>query len=76
MKLFRRRGFQPGAIVNMLRDIGANPNDISIDIRNLSAYNKKIVDAKANRHTSKSFLIMTGYCNRRLPITFFYPLLP
>lgn len=50
LKSFRRRGFQPEAIVNMLRDIGANPNDISIDIRNLSAYNKKIVDARANRH--------------------------
>ncbi len=50
LKSFRRRGFQPEAIVNMLRDIGANPNDISIDIRNLSAYNKKLLDYKANRY--------------------------
>ncbi len=46
----KRRGFQAEAIVNFIKDIGINKNDINVNMSNLERYNKKIIDKKALRY--------------------------
>jgi glutamyl-tRNA synthetase len=45
----RRRGFQPEALRRVIHDVGIRPSFATIDWRNLEAYNRKIIDAVANR---------------------------
>ncbi len=45
----RRRGFQPEAIRHVIHDVGIRPSFATIEWKNLEAYNRKIVDAVANR---------------------------
>ncbi len=46
----RKRGYQPEAIRNFIFDLGLNRNDINVDMDNLNAYNKAIVDKTASRY--------------------------
>lgn len=45
----RRRGFQAEAIVNFIKDLGVNRNDVHVDLDNLYAYNRRIVE-KCDRY--------------------------
>jgi glutamyl-tRNA synthetase len=44
-----RRGIQPGAIKQLMLDIGPRPVDITLSWENLYAYNRKIIDPSADR---------------------------
>jgi glutamyl-tRNA synthetase len=44
-----RRGIQPGALRQLILDIGPRPVDITLSWENLYAYNKKIIDPTADR---------------------------
>jgi glutamyl-tRNA synthetase len=44
-----RRGIQPGALRQLILEIGPKPVDITLSWENLYAYNKKIVDSSADR---------------------------
>jgi glutamyl-tRNA synthetase len=44
-----RRGIQPGALRQLILDIGPRPVDITLSWENLYAYNKKIIDPIADR---------------------------
>lgn len=46
----RRRGFVPGAIKQLILDIGLTPVDASLSWETLYAYNRKFVDEVANRY--------------------------
>ena len=46
----RRRGITPEAIRKLILDIGPKTADLTISWENLYAYNRKIIDAKANRY--------------------------
>jgi len=46
----RRRGFLPEAIRQAILDIGTTPVDASFSWETLAAYNRKFVDAEANRY--------------------------
>ncbi len=46
----RRRGFLPDAIRQAILDIGTTPVDASFSWETLAAYNRKFVDAEANRY--------------------------
>jgi len=46
----RRRGFLPEAIRQLILDIGPTPVDASLSWEALEAYNRSLVDAKANRY--------------------------
>jgi len=50
IKALRKRGFQPEAISNFIKSVGINRSDIKVDINNLNAFNKEIVDKTANRY--------------------------
>lgn len=50
IRSLRRRGFQPEALKEIILDVGPKPSDITISLENLSAYNRKVVDKKANRY--------------------------
>lgn len=50
IRALRRRGYTADAIRKIIFDIGPKPNDITIDLENLSAYNRKAVDPIANRY--------------------------
>ena len=50
LRTFRRRGFQPEALREIIKDIGPKPSDITLSLENLEAYNRKIVDKTANRY--------------------------
>lgn len=50
LRALRRRGFQPAAIRQIIIDVGPKPSDITISFENLSAYNRKIIDATADRY--------------------------
>lgn len=46
----RRRGIAPEAIKKMIIDIGPKTQDVVLSWENLYAYNRKIMDPKANRY--------------------------
>ncbi|MEM2129426.1 MAG: glutamate--tRNA ligase [Candidatus Bathyarchaeia archaeon] len=48
-RALRRRGIQPEAIRQLILDIGPRPVDITLSWDNLYAYNRKMVDPKADR---------------------------
>lgn len=50
LRALKRRGIQPEAIRNMVMDIGSKPVDVTISMKNLASYNRKIIDEKANRY--------------------------
>ena len=50
LRSMRRRGIQKDAIRNIIIDIGPKPNDITLSMENLSSYNRKLIDKKANRY--------------------------
>ncbi|MBI2971658.1 MAG: glutamate--tRNA ligase [Candidatus Aenigmarchaeota archaeon] len=50
LRALRRRGFQPEAIRTIVTEIGPKPNDITISLENLAAYNRKIIDKLAHRY--------------------------
>lgn len=50
LRALRRRGFQPEAIRSIINDVGPKPNDITISLENLSAYNRRLIDRSANRY--------------------------
>ncbi|MFB6076041.1 MAG: glutamate--tRNA ligase [Candidatus Aenigmatarchaeota archaeon] len=50
LRALKRRGYQPESIVELIKQIGANPNDVSISTKNLASINRKIIDSKANRY--------------------------
>lgn len=50
LRSLRKRGFQPEALREIIVDIGPKPSDITISLENLSAYNRKMIDKKANRY--------------------------
>jgi len=50
IRALKRRGFRAQAIMDFIRDIGSNPNDIKIDIKNLSSYNRKLLDFESDRY--------------------------
>ncbi len=50
LRAFRRRGFQPEALRQIIIDIGPKPSDITVSFENLAAYNRKIIDKEANRY--------------------------
>ena len=50
LRSLRRRGFQKEALRQIILDVGPKPNDITISTENLSSYNRKIIDRKANRY--------------------------
>jgi len=49
IRALKRRGFQPEAIRNIIKDVGVKPSDITISFENLAAYNRKIIDKTAKR---------------------------
>jgi len=46
----RRRGIQPEAIRNFVLSLGINRSDVKVDINNLYAFNKEIIDKEAKRY--------------------------
>ena len=50
IRALKRRGFTPQSIRQIIVDIGPKPNDVTISLENLSAYNRKIIDKTANRY--------------------------
>jgi|SRR3989344_371788 len=50
IRSLRRRGYSAEAIRQIIMDIGPKPSDMTISLENLSAYNRKIIDKKANRY--------------------------
>ena len=53
----RRRGFQPEAIRRVIHEVGINPSPAVINWSNLEAFNKKIIDPRANRR----FVVVEPY---------------
>jgi len=50
LRALRRRGYAPEALRKLIIDMGVTSSDATIAEENLAAYNRKIVDAKANRY--------------------------
>ncbi|MFB6089141.1 MAG: glutamate--tRNA ligase [Candidatus Aenigmatarchaeota archaeon] len=50
LRALKRRGYQPESIVELIKQIGANPNDVSISSKNLASINRKLIDNRANRY--------------------------
>ncbi|MBI5347096.1 MAG: glutamate--tRNA ligase [Candidatus Aenigmarchaeota archaeon] len=50
LRALKRRGFLPKTIKEMIVEIGLKPNDITISMENLSAFNRKNIDDIANRY--------------------------
>ena len=50
VRTFRRRGWQPEALKNLVIEVGPTSSDSTIAIENLAAYNRKIVDKTASRY--------------------------
>ena len=46
----KRRGFSPESIRQIIVDIGPKPNDVTISMENLAAYNRRLIDKTANRY--------------------------
>jgi len=46
----RRRGITPGAIKKLIIDVGPKTSDVILSWENLYAYNRKILDPKADRY--------------------------
>jgi len=46
----RRRGIMPGAIKKLIIDVGPKTSDVILSWENLYAYNRKILDPKADRY--------------------------
>jgi len=51
LQSLRRRGFQPHAIMDLIRSIGPNLTDITVPIENLYAFNRKLIDPIAHRYS-------------------------
>ena len=49
-KALRRRGITPEAIRQIILEVGLKPVDVTLSWENLYAYNRKIIDPKANRY--------------------------
>jgi glutamyl-tRNA synthetase len=50
IRALRRRGWQAEALRNIITDIGPTSSDSTVALENLAAYNRKIIDASANRY--------------------------
>jgi glutamyl-tRNA synthetase len=50
LRSLKRRGFHPGTIVQMIKDIGPKPSDVTISFENLAGYNRKKIDNTSNRY--------------------------
>jgi len=50
LKALKRRGFKPGAIRNFILSLSLNRSEVHVDINNLIAFNKYIIDKEANRY--------------------------
>jgi len=50
IEALRRRGFLPEAIRQVILDVGPTPVDAALSWETLAAYNRKFVDATANRY--------------------------
>ena len=50
LRALRRRGITPEAIRKLMIEVGPKPSDVTLSWENLYAYNRKIVDPKANRY--------------------------
>lgn len=50
LQSFRRRGIQPEAIREFIKEIGPNTADIEVPIDNLYNFNRKLIDGKAKRY--------------------------
>ncbi|MBL7147446.1 MAG: glutamate--tRNA ligase [Nanoarchaeota archaeon] len=50
IKALRKRGFKSKAISNFIKSLGINKSEIRIDLKNLNAFNKEIIDKEANRY--------------------------
>ncbi len=50
LRALKRRGFTAESIRQIIVDIGPKPNDITISLENLAAYNRRLVDKTANRY--------------------------
>ncbi len=50
LRSLKRRGFTPESIRQIIVDIGPKPNDITISMENLAAYNRRLIDKTANRY--------------------------
>ena len=47
LKTLRKRGFQPSAIINFMKELGLHKNDVNVSFDNLVSYNKKILEPSA-----------------------------
>lgn len=72
IKTLRRRGFKAEAIRNFILSMGINKNDVNIDINNLEAFNKDIIDKEANRYfvvfNPKKIKINAPEMNVKIPL--------
>ena len=50
LRALRRRGITPEAIKKLIIDVGPKTADVTLSWENLYAYNRKVVDAKADRY--------------------------
>ena len=50
VKALRKRGFQKEALIHFIKDVGITPADTKVSFERLVAYNKEIVDPRANRY--------------------------
>jgi glutamyl-tRNA synthetase len=79
LKALRRRGIDPLAIRRLMIELGVRPTDVTISWENLFAWNRKIVDRKANRYffvANPVRLIVKGVSkgyNVKLPLHPDYP---
>jgi len=46
----KRRGFRKEALVNFIKELGMNKNDVHVSFDNLAAYNKELIDKESNRY--------------------------
>jgi glutamyl-tRNA synthetase len=65
----RRRGIAPEAIVELMLEVGVKPVDVTLSWENLYAYNRKIIDPKANRYFFVSNPIKLEVFNVKKPYT-------
>ncbi len=71
-----RRGIQPGALRQLILEIGPRPVDITLSWENLYAYNKKIVDPSADRFFFVQEPLKLSVKGVKKPYTARVPLLP
>lgn len=50
LRALKKRGFAPQAITSFITDIGVKKSDVRVSEKNLSAYNKKIIDPASPRY--------------------------